>query len=191
VKPCADSIDLSTLVAYWTGELGDGEARFEEHFFACASCTARLRTLAALGDGIAELLQSGRVFASLTQGVLDRAAARGLRIRSYRLGPDESVACTIAPDDDVNVIRLAADFTGIDGVDLDVYSVEADRETRTERLRDLVVDRGSDELVLLYPGEAIRPLPRTTFRLELSASGAGDPRRLGTYTLHHSPWSEE
>lgn len=188
---CADSIELSKLIEYVSRELGtDEEAAFEEHFFTCPDCTARLTMLADLGDGIAALAGSGSLFASVTQTVLDRATASGLKLRSYRLEPDESVACTIAPDDDANVIRLVADFAGVDQVDLDVFSVEGEQATPTEHLEDLAVDQDSNELVLVYPGAAIRALPQCTFRLELTGRGEGQQRRLGTYTLNHSPWPE-
>jgi hypothetical protein len=189
VSGCVDSIPLSRLVAYLTRELDAGdETAFEDHFFACPDCTARLTMLADLGDGIAALAGSGSIFASVTRSVLDRATAGGLRIRSYRLEPDERVACTIAPDDDANVIRLVADFAGVDRVDLDVFSVEGGRETRTQHLEELAVDRASNELVLVYPGDAIRALPHSTHRLELFGRREGDRRSLGSYTLNHSPW---
>lgn len=189
-EPCRESVELSTLIAYWTGELGDSEVAFEEHLFACPSCTERLRGLAELGAGVVELSRGGKVFASVPGEHLERAEAGGLRIREYRLAPGGSVACTIAPEDDANAIRLAADLTGVERVDLDVYLLGSDGEQHTEHLEDLAFEAAAGEVVLLYPGDAIRPLPRCTFRLELTTGRTSGRRRLGEYTLNHAPWGD-
>lgn len=184
-----DCADFTTLVSYWLGELGDREDAFEAHLLGCAACTERLQGVVALGAGVAVLAARGRVFASVTREHVERAAAEGLRTNTYRIRPGESVHCTITPDDDANVLQLVADFADAERVDLESFAVEGEDEQRIEHVENLLVDRTTGEAVLVYPGDAIRALPRGTFRLRLLAGGP-QPRCLGTYTLHHSPWTD-
>jgi hypothetical protein len=186
---CAEPQSLETLIAYWQGELPETEAELlEEHLFDCAACAGRLETLSAIGAGVARLARGGRVLAAVTLDAVGRAAAAGLRVRSYRLEPGQSVACTIAPEDDVNVVRLAADFMGARRVDVEVVHLEGGRQVGSGRLEDVAVDHSHGELVLLYPGEMIRALPESTFHYQVQAGEAQGPRTLGRYTLEHSPW---
>ncbi|MBX3462856.1 MAG: hypothetical protein KF830_06770 [Planctomycetes bacterium] len=183
---CAEAIEFGTLVDYHTGELGPGEAAFEQHLFTCATCADRLAVLAAIGDAVATVAARGRVFAGVTAAHLAGLEAAGLRLRTYRLQPGSSVLCTIAPEDDANVVRLAADFRGVDGVDLTVAVHQGSATPPTRRCRDLPIDHAAGEAVLLYPGHTIRPLGTATFELELT--DARSQRLLGRYTMHHRPW---
>lgn len=184
---CKDGIEVATLVDYLAGELGpEAETTFEEHLFTCADCTERLRALERLGTAIADLAGHGRIFVSVTAEHVERAVRAGLRVRTYRLRPNETMPCTITPDDDANVVRLSADFAGTDRIDLDVHVVEGDTEQPWAHYDDIAVDRTAGDVVLLHPGAWIRPLGRQTFRLTLSDVEAG--RCLGTYTLEHQPW---
>jgi len=182
--PCA--VDLATILDYWLGELEDREDAFEEHLLGCDRCARRVQLVAAIADGVARTAGRAGVFASVTADHLDRLAANGLRLRTYRIAPGGSVHCTIAPDDDANIVRLAAEFPP-SPVDLRVAAIEAGGEPFSDERPDIAIDRTTNEAILVYPGDAIRQLPETSFRLELV--GRADARVLGTYTMHHRPWS--
>ena len=183
---CREHVPLATLLDYHLGALGEREDAFERHLFACDACARRLALLTALGDGITRLAATGAVFAGVTADHLVRLTAAGLRLRSYHIAPGRSVHCTIAPDDDANVVRLAVDAPPDHAVDLVVRMRDANGERHTDTRHAIAIDRSAGEAVLLYPGDAIRALGPATFHLELR--DADDDRSLGAYTMHHSPW---
>jgi hypothetical protein len=189
MKPpiCSEPLPFETLLGYWQGELAEAE-KLEEHYLACASCAGRLEALHALGAGVAELVRSGRLLGFTTVAALERAAAEGAHMGTYRLAPGQSVHCTIRPENDFNVLRLSAEFEDARRVDVDLVTVEAGREIRHERIEDVPVDRARNELVLIYPGDLLRELPEYTLHVEVTAPEGEARRSLGRVTMFHSPW---
>ncbi|MBX3468146.1 MAG: hypothetical protein KF878_14840 [Planctomycetes bacterium] len=188
---CGAPLSLEALLAYRQGELDDAAAgEVEEHYFACAACAAALAWLEGLGAAVAGLVGVGAVSAAVTGALVERAAAQGLRVRTYRLAPGGRVACTAAPEDDLVALRLAVDAPEGEGVDLVAEVVDAASGARfTRRTDDVVVDRVAGEAVLVHAGAQIRAFPRTRWELELRTRGPA-PRALGAYTLEHTPWEE-
>lgn len=185
---CDAPLTLESLVAYVAGEPADDA--FEEHFFGCESCSARLAAVQALRGGIGDLVRRGKVTASVTSDLVDRASAEGVRIRTYRLSPNEAVACTAAPEDDFVLIRLAIpDVSDAVSADLvsDVTNLD-DGSMWSRQAEDLIVDRSSNEIVFLFSGDQIRSVPRSRWRMEARVRGGSGERTLGPYTLDHTPW---
>ena len=183
--------DPQVLERYWLGELdaSSGES-VEEHLFACAPCARWLEELAALQEGLGDLMRAGAVLAATTDAVVARALEQGLRLRTYRIPAGGTVHCTIAPEDDANVVRLSGPFSQSERIDLQTVRRESDEVVSSSWTEDVPVDRGKGEIILLSPGEAIRALPVSSFELEVvgrEASGRMTP--LGRYRLEHSPWS--
>ena len=185
---CATPLSLETLAGYWQGELDEARTSVtEEHYFACAACAQRLAGLQVLGAGVVELLRSGRLASAISVPTIERAAAEGLRMQVYRLAPGESAQCSIAPGDDFNALRLAADFFGVERVD---FVTEALTDpAQIDVMEDVAVDRQGGEAVFVYPGDFLRSLPKHTLRLELRGHVAGTVRSLARYTLFHTPAS--
>jgi hypothetical protein len=184
---------LDELVAYGRGELAPSEeARVEEHLFACADCARALEDVQRLGAGIAALARAGQVAASTTGALVSRAARDGLRLRTYRVAPGEEVPCTASPDDDYVVVRLAVGAAlGAERVDVAREGMEAPAGARQVWVaEDVLVDRAGEEVVQMFPAAAIRDLPRSRWRFDVHARGAGAPRLVGTYRLAHTPWQE-
>ena len=127
---CTAPVPVTTLIAYWLGEL-DGsrdepphdrenelartreaetersqEAEIEEHLFACEGCGARLREIVQLGEGIKRVTRAGGVHAVLTAEFIRRLQQSGMQVREYRLQPGGSVNCTVAPEDDLVIAHL-------------------------------------------------------------------------------------
>src|SRR5690349_24954891 len=99
--------DLTTLLAYWAGELGEhAEAEIEQHYLGCEACSARLAEVQAIAAGVRGAFAAGRMTAVLSPIVAERLHARGLQIREYRVAPSGSVNCTVAPGDDLLLSRL-------------------------------------------------------------------------------------
>lgn len=181
---------LADLVAYSRRELPPHEeALVEEHFFACERCARALESIERLRAGTVSLVRAGRVAASASASLAARAEGEGVRVRTYRLARGEQVACTASPEDDLVVIRLAGDFGGLERVDLSLEATDLATGAReTRRVEDVAVDHVAGEIVLLYPGELVRGIPRSLLRYEVYSGDAA--RLLGTYRLDHTPWAE-
>jgi hypothetical protein len=173
------------LVAYWAGD--DPEIdRVEDHVFACDVCAGKLSGIARLADGVARVAsRRGGFEMVVTPPILDRLTHDGLRIRHYRVGPGGTVACTVAPDDDLVVSSLEADLEGVDRVDV-VKTNE--KGVVVGRYTDVPVDRASREILYAVSGDRLRKLPKTVVEVEIVGKGPGGPRRLGVYTFDHTPW---
>jgi hypothetical protein len=189
---CAAPIRLEDLVAWERGELeAEASDGIEEHVFGCAECTRRLEGVTALAAGIREVVAAGGLPAAVTGELVDRAEARGLRLRTYRLAPGESVACTAGPDDDFVVVRFGVEVEAGESVDLVAQVADLEAGGRDTRLtEDVPVDPATGEIVYLYPGEAIRALPRTLWSVTARVRGPEGERELGPYTLDHTPWEQ-
>ena len=61
-------------------------AGFEEHVFTCADCARELAAAEALTRGITAVAREGRLHTVVTDAILNRLAADGVRIRTYTLG---------------------------------------------------------------------------------------------------------
>lgn len=188
VVRCAHPIELEQLNAYWLGELpAEAEEPVEEHLFGCAYCTRRLDGFAALASGIRAAVCSGAVQAVITQPFLEHLKRQGMRIREYRLGPGERVACTIGADDDAVVSRLQAPLAGVTRVDA-LQSIDlGDGRLQQSRLVDVPFNPHVEEVLSLPSAMLLRQLGAHTFRVRLVAVDASGERPLGDYTFAHTP----
>lgn len=192
-RPCPTPLPLEALIAYERKELAArDEAQLEEHFFGCASCAAKLAMVSRLGASIQELVEHGGVASTVTERLVEQAAEAGLQLRRYRLGPNEQVACTVAPDDDFVVTRLDLQVARDEQVDVvSEYTDLASGATQTHLSEDVAVDRREGAVVILTPGSVIRSLPRTRVVLRARAVGPeGQERWIGPYTFDHTPYRE-
>lgn len=182
---CARPLPDDSLLDWWSGELPAALRRdVEAHLLSCPACSGRARTMAALAEALRALVREGGVPLVLLPGVVARLRQEGRRIREYRLAPGESVQCTVAPDDDVVLGRLAAELRGVTRVDL-VVRVDDGPE---ERLNDLPFDAATGELIVMPPADGLRAAPAHVERMRLLAVEPGGDRLLGEYTFDHTPW---
>lgn len=180
---CNSPIAFPTLIEYWLGELGAHEERaLEEHFFGCGHCAARLEELARLAAGIRAVFRAGGIHAVISRGFLDYMNKENLRFREYRLGPGESVQCTLGADDDAVVGRLRAPLEGVRRLDL--VNIEAGHELR---LADIPFDPAAGEVLFCPSAAKLRKLPAHTSRVRLIAVDDSGERALGEYTFKHTP----
>jgi hypothetical protein len=113
---CPTPIGFANVGDYWAGDLTPAEQdRLEKHVFTCADCARELAAAEALARGIAVVAREGRFHSVVTDAMLNRLAADGVRIRMYarRAG---IVPCSVWADDDLVVSRIRADFSGVDSV---------------------------------------------------------------------------
>jgi hypothetical protein len=183
-RACASPIADAVLLDAWTGELASAERRrADEHLLECDSCAEQYGRIQALADGVRALVGQGRVAGVLLPSALERLHRDGRRVREYSVAPGGSVRCTIAPDDDVVLSRLGADFRGVSRVDL-LTSVDEGPE---HRLRDVPFDPHSNELLLVPAIEEVTE-GAYVMRMRLVAVEASGERELGAYTFNHRPW---
>jgi plasmid stabilization system protein ParE len=179
--PCPS---FGELADYWTSDIAPGDAEgIEAHIFDCERCARTLAESDRLRDGIAALARNGSIQAFVNDAVLNRLARDGVRIRSYALGPGETVRCAAWADDDVIVARLRADFTGVDSVDAEM---RFDTGEEWAQATDVPVRMGETELVLALPAALVRSAPTGPMRLTLRRSaGASGERILAEYVFQH------
>ena len=174
------------LIAYWLGELADDrEAELDEHLFGCEACSARLRELVRLGDGIQQVTRAGDVHSVLTAAFIRRLQQSGLRVREYRLHPGGSVNCTVTPEDDLVIAHLHAPLTGVHRLDLLFDDVTKGARWRVE---DVAFDPATDEVVLAPNVAELRGFGVVTQRVQLVAVERGTERVIADYTFNHSPY---
>jgi hypothetical protein len=178
-------IDPAVLADYWFGALsGPDEETVEEHLFECDPCGARLREVMALAEGVRRLAREGNLRMVVSDALLERMAADGLRVREYAPPPGGSVQCTVTEDDDLMIGRLAADLSGARRVDLcwcDQHGVER------LRLRDIPFRADASSVVLQEPVALMKASPTATLIARLLAvDDACTERLLGEFTFHHT-----
>jgi len=184
---CGNPIPLATLLEYWLGELDEArEGQLDEHLLGCGHCSANLQSLVDLGGEVRTAVRAGAVHAVLTDPFVKRLAAQGLRLREYSVAHNGSVHCTVAPDDDLLISRLAAPLAGVERLDVERWSSAG---AGVERLRDVPFDAAAGELILAWRMQSIRAMPLSTLRMRLVAVASSGERLVGEYTFHHTPYS--
>jgi len=185
---CATPVSMATLVDYWAGDTSTADAeRFEEHAFACETCSRRLEAIATLAGGVARVAtMPGGIGMVVTQALIDRLLADGLRMRHYRVQPGETVQCTVGPDDDLSVTYLSAELHDVQRVDVVLYA----HGSEWARMDDAPIDRVTGQVIYTTGGRLARTFPAITVRVELRAPEKdGNARVLGEYTFEHTPHS--
>jgi hypothetical protein len=182
---CASPIEPALLADYWLAELPPGEeSAVEEHLFACEDCSRSLQSIIALVEAIRALARQGNLGMIATRGFLDRLKREGLRPREYQAQPGGTVQCTVTPQDDLLIGRLAVDLSGIERVDLALCDPSG---TERFRMRDIPFRAAPGEVILNYPiGLARQSGPDVIVMKLLAVSGQGE-RVLAEYTFNHTP----
>lgn len=105
---CANPTSWDVLVRYWAGDLTSEEtAAFDEHLMGCAACSAQSARVAAVVQGLREVIPP-----VVTRDALARLRARGTRIEENTFFPGRQPV-VFRRGVDLLVHRLAgADLTG-------------------------------------------------------------------------------
>jgi len=176
---------LDTLLAYWLGDTDEAAtAAIDEHLLACDECGARVDEIVALADGVRRAFDEGSVNAFVTPSFVDAIAARGARVREYRLAPGGSVACSVAPEDDLLVARLDAPLAGVTRIDAVWRITPGGQEMRHD---DIPFDAAHGQVLMLPRLAEVRRAPAHTFEVRLVAVEGDSQRDIAHYTLNHSP----
>lgn len=174
----------STLLAWWLDELDEEEANeVEAHLFECDECETRLRELLRLGDAVSRALLQGHVAGAVSRRFVDRLREDGLQLREYRLPAGGSVACTVAPDDDLVVSYLQAPLDGVRQLDA-VF----DDHTGTHRATHVPFDATANEVAFIAPTALLKTWGKARQHVRLLAVSQAGERVVGEYTFNHTPW---
>jgi hypothetical protein len=180
---CPSPLAFADIVDYWAGDLTEAEEnRIEEHVFTCVACARELAAAEVLGRGIAAVAREGRLHSVVTDAILNRLAADGLRIRMFTLEGDAIVPCAVWADDDLVVARLRADLTDVDSVTI------VTRQSSGEeigRLSDVAVRPGQREILNAFSAAHLRKLPATRVQVTVTAHGGSGEQMIAEYTLEH------
>lgn len=180
---CATAADTRRWIEYWLDELDPAAcASLEAHLFKCPPCEVALERIVALGTAIRALYKDGHVATIVSPAFVQTLKDAGLSVREYRLAPNTSVYCSVAPQDDFVVSRLEADLADVTRLDAVIEDLDAGS---TRRLVDIPFNAADGEVVLLPPIAEIRPLARQTLRVQVIAVEPAGERTLGTYTFNH------
>jgi len=181
--PCSAPIAFADVVDYWAGELtGADHDRIEEHVFSCDACARELADGEKLVRGIGAVARDGRLHSVVTDAILNRLAADGVRIRMFTLDGSGVVPCAVWAGDDLVVSRIRADFADAESVTI-VTRLASGEEI--SRLADIPVRPGQREILNAFSAARLRTLPATRVSVSVSARVGSDERMLAEYTLEH------
>ena len=181
---CPAPIGFAAVVDYWAGDLTRTEEdRIEEHAFTCADCARELAAAEVLARGIAAVVREGRLDSVVTDAILNRLAADGVRVRMYTLEGRGIVPCAVWADDDLVVSRIRADFTEVDSVTIVTRQASGEE---ISRLSDVAIRPGQREILNAFSAAHLRKLPPTRVRMTVTAQIGSGERTIAEYTLEHA-----
>jgi hypothetical protein len=181
---CPAPIRFADVVDYWAGDLTRAdEDRIDEHVFTCADCARELAAAEALARGVAAVARAGRLHSVVTDAILNRLAADGVRVRMYTLEGAGIVPCAVWADDDLVVARIRADFADVDSVTIVTRQASGDE---IGRLSDVVVRPGQREILNAFSAAQLRKLPATRVRVTVSTQIGSGERTIAEYSLEHA-----
>lgn len=176
--------DWDALVDYW---LGDADAAATEaidaHLLQCDACGAAFDDVVALARGVKAAFAHGAVPSMVSTAFVERLKAAGRRVREYHVPHNGSVACSVAPDDEVLVSHMAAPLQGVTRVDA-VFSLSF-QTGHPQRVRDIPFDAAAGAVVMLPKLAEVRQHPTHRMVVRLLAVDAAGERELGHYTFNH------
>jgi len=185
MRACDRPLTDDALLGWWSGEHTPAEQReLERHLLSCPQCSGRASRMGELADGVAGLVREGAVPTVVLPPVVERLRREGRRIREYRVAAGGGVQCTVGPDDDVVLSRLAADLSGVTRLDLEVQLDDGP----SQRLSQLPFEPGAGELLLIGQTDELRAMPAQVQKMRLLAVEPAGERLLGEYTFDHTPW---
>ena len=189
--PTAPHVPADVLLDYW---LGDSDAAATEavdaHLMACDACGRALDGLMALGHGIRDAWRAGTVGGVVSGDFVQRLAGQGLQVREYHVPAGGSVNCTVAPDDDLLVSRLALPQPLLSpGQRLDLHVESSFEPGVRHELPDIPFDPRGGEVVWVSQLAAVRPRPAPTAQATLVAVDEHGAREIGRYVFNHRPWA--
>jgi hypothetical protein len=174
-------LSFAELADYWAADDEVDLAAIEAHVFECAACARLLSDAEELRHAIRMATAGGHVQMFVTDGVLNRLARDGVRMRSYTLEPGEAIHCAAWADDEVMVTRLRGDFRGVTAVDAEMHLEGGEQ---VGQALDVPIRPGASELIMALPAPFVRDAPQGPMKLTLRRSSDREGV-LGEYIFDH------
>jgi hypothetical protein len=180
---CPAPIGFADVVDYWAGDLAPAEeSRIEDHVFTCAQCARDLAAAEALARDITSVAREGRLISVVTDSILNRLAADGVRIRTFTLEGEDVVPCAVWADDDLIVARIRADLSEVESVTIVTRQASGEE---IGRLADVAVRAGQREILNAFSAAHLRTLPQTRVHITVTAQAGSGEDTIAKYTLEH------
>ena len=180
---CPAPMAFADVVDYWAGDLAPAEeGRIEEHVFTCPDCARELAAAEALAREIRSVAREGRLISVVTDSILNRLAADGVRIRTFTLEGEDVVPCAVWADDDLVVARSRADLAQVDSVTIGTRQASGEE---IGRLSDVAVRPGQREILNAFSAAHLRKLPQTRVHITVTAQAGSGEGTIAEYTLEH------
>lgn len=185
---CATPIPLATLVDYALGDLPAAEEEaVEAHYFECGDCAQALQDVQRLGHAVADVVRAGGITVHGTTALVEHARASGLQVREYHIERGAEVQCTAAPGDAFVAVSLLLGDLPRGPLGVRVVSHDLETGEQTERIEtDVLADRATGRIVVLFAGDDIRALRRSRHRFEV----LGPNGFVADFRLDHTPWEQ-
>ena len=181
---CTTPASTQDLLAYWLDELdGSEENRLDEHLFACAACSERLRTIASIGAAIRNELLRGDFGFVLPASFIRRLKDSGLRVREYNLEPGRQRELHGDANDDLVVAHMRAPLRDVRRLDL----VIQDSVAGSMRVNDVAFDPAAGDVTMVPSVAFLRTLRNEQQRVRLVAVEGVEERVIADYTFNHYP----
>lgn len=181
---CPAPIGFADVVDYWAGDLAPAEeSRIEDHVFTCADCARELAAAEALARAVTAVAREGRLHSIVTDAILNRLAADGVRVRQYTLDGTGVVPCAVWADDELVVARIRADFTDVESVSIVTRQASGEE---ISRVSDIAVRPGQREILNAFAPARLRTLPPTRVCVTVTAQSGSRERTIAEYTLEHA-----
>ena len=182
-EQCSRGAPFADLIDYWVGDLdGAGAERVEAHLFECAECAEHLAQVATLAAAVSDTARGARIHSIVTDGILNKFARDGLRMRTFAPESGEFIPCAIWPDDDLIVTRLKGDFTGYEQLTVVLKAIEGPELSRDE---DIPLTAGAREIITVASAAQLRKLPAIRLQILVSGMRNGVEQMIGEYGLEH------
>lgn len=179
-----EHLDWPTLVDYWLGDTDEPATdAIELHLMSCDACGETFDEIAALAQGVREAFSSGRIASFVSAGFVERLKAAGRRVREYRVPAGGSVTCSVTPEDEMLISRIAAPLGGVRR--LDAVIIASFAPGHEERLSDLPFDPDAGEVVFAPRLAEVRRQPSHELVVRLLAVEDAGEREIGRYTFVH------
>jgi hypothetical protein len=176
--------EWDTLVDYWLGDTDAAATEaIDEHLMHCDACGTTFDEVVSLSRGVNDAFARGALLTMLSAPFVERLKAAGRRVREYRVPLNGTVTCSVAPDDDLLVSRLAAPLRGVARLDA-VFMVSL-TPGHEERLHDIPFDAANGEVLFAPRLAEVRRQPTHELVVRLLVVDAAGERELGRYTFHH------
>jgi len=161
----------------------DDAGGIEEHLFECGECGAVLAAIHRTAAAIVGVVRGAALGSGGTTALLNRMSRDRLNVRHYVIEPGETVACTVAADDDFMAGRFVLPPGEFERIDMRVLAANGDE---LMRVNDIVVDVRYRHAVVFIPA---RPVQKEESGLTQYAlvvpDGTGD-REIARYSMDHA-----